>query len=161
MHHCAGSKRLSLQTFQMYLSLNAPQIFSLIFTYAANLSIQLSGSTKTSNCSPCFGVHISLYAWCPLIKVSRSKVVIKTIRSSSCKQIISVVILKGNIPIHNVQTCNDGFFLSDKIIQWNDAIAFFKTLFECFDWIFRLDESFYLQKVIYRIPVESSWQRLK
>ena len=60
----------------------------------------------------------------PLIKVSRSKVVIKTIGSSSCKQIISVLILKAKIPIHNVQTCNDCFFLSHKIIQWNGVIAF-------------------------------------
>ena len=119
LHHCAGSKRC---TFRMYLSLNG-----------------LSGSIKTPNCSPCFGVDLSLYTWCPLIKVSRSKVVIKTIGSSSCKQIISVLILKTNIPIHNVQTCNDRFFLSHKIIQWNGVIAFSKhysnVLIRIFLWM--------------------------
>ena len=38
---------------------------------------------------------------------------------------------------------------------------FFKTLFESFDSNVPLDESFYLQKVVYRILVDSSsWQRL-
>ena len=38
---------------------------------------------------------------------------------------------------------------------------FFKTLFKCFDSNVPLDESFYLQKVIYRILVDpSSWQQL-
>ena len=35
-------------------------------------------------------------------------------------------ILKANISVHNVQTCNDGFFLSHKIMQRNGAIAFSK-----------------------------------
>ena len=101
-----------------------PTIFSLIFAHTANLPIRLSGSIKTSNCSTCFSVHIPLYTWCPLIKIWISQVVIKTIGSSSCKQFISVIILKPNIPLHNVQTCNDGFILSHKIMQWSSAIAF-------------------------------------
>ena len=101
-------------------------MFSLIFTHTATLSIRFSGSIKTSNCLPCFGVHISLYTWCPLIKVSRSKVVITTIGNSFYKQIISVVILKANIPIHDVQTCNNELFLSHKIMQWNGVITFSK-----------------------------------
>ena len=136
-HHCAGSKGFAnlpdLPFFQW------PTIFSLIFTHTANLSIRLSGSIYTSNRSPCFGVHISLYTWCPLIKVSRSKVVIKAIGSWSCKRIISVVILKANIPLHNVQACNDGFFLSCKIMQWNGIIAFSKhysnVLIRMFLWM--------------------------
>ena len=52
--------------------------------------------------------------------------VIKTTRSSSCKQIISVVILNANILIHNIQKCNDGFFLLHKIMQWNGVMAFSK-----------------------------------
>ena len=35
-----------------------PTVFSLILTHTANLSIRLSGSIKTSNCSPCF---LSIY----------------------------------------------------------------------------------------------------
>ena len=71
--------------------------------------------------------------------------VIKTIGSSCCKEIISFVTSKANIPIHNVQRCNDGLFLSHKIMQWNGVIAFSKqTLIECFDSNVRLDESFYL-----------------
>ena len=47
----------------------------------------------------------------------------KTIGRSSCKQIISVVTLKANVPTHSVQTFNEGFILSHKIMQWNGAIA--------------------------------------
>ena len=39
---------------------------------------------------------------------------------------ISVVILKANIPTHDVQTCNDGFSLWHKIMQRNGVIAFSK-----------------------------------
>ena len=72
---------------------------------------------------------------------------IKTIGSSSCKQIISVVILKANIPIHNVQTCNDGFFLSHKIIQLNGAIAFSKHYSNVFIRIFLWMKVFICRKL--------------
>ena len=115
-HHCAGSKRFFCE----------PSRCKFIFICTANLSIRLSRSIKTSNYLPCFGLYISLYTWCPLIKVSISKVVIKTVGSSSCKQTISVVILKANILVHNMQTCNYGFFFWHKIMQWNDVITFSK-----------------------------------
>ena len=113
------------------------------------MSIRLSGSIKTSNYPPCFRVHISLYTWCPLIKVSRSKVVIKTIGSSCCKHFFCYL----ESEYTNTQRA--------KVQRWIISVAqnyamewchrFFKTninrmfWFECsFGWKFLFVES-YLQ----------------
>ena len=95
-------------------------------------------------------VKITLFTsnFCPSAWVRITAQEVKD-ESSSCKQIISVVILKGNIPIQNVQTCSDGFFLSHKIMQSNGASLFQNIVpmfwFEhSFGWEFLFVES-YLQ----------------
>ena len=73
----------------------------------------------------------------------------KAIGSSSCKQIISVVILKANIPTHSVQKFNERFIPSHKIMQWMVPSLFQNIIrmfwFESsFGWKFLFVES-YLQ----------------
>ena len=142
-HHCAGSKRLSLQTFRIYLSFKYPTVLSLIFTHAANLSIWLSGSIKASNCSTCFSVHISLYTWCLLIKVLRSKAVIRRLEVHLASKLF---LLSSWKRIYQHTACKsstkDSFLRTKSCNEW--CHRFFKTLFECFDSNLPLDESFCL-----------------
>ena len=148
-HHCAGSKRLSLQTFRIYLSFKYPTILSLIFTHAANLSIWLSGSIKASNCSTCFSVHISLYTWCLLIKVLRSKAVIRRLEVHLASKLF---LLSSWKRIYRYTTCKratiDSFYRT-KLCNGMVSSLFQNIIrmfwFECsFGWKFLFVES-YLQ----------------